>query len=62
MYGRFGSAHHAAKMKEADVREMRRLYKEGKTIDEIHAQFASLGITHSSVEKAIYRLSWKHVE
>ena len=56
-----GSRHHAAKITEADVRAIREERAKGKTIDAIHQQFSELGLTHSSIEKIVYGLSWKHV-
>jgi hypothetical protein len=57
-----GAAHSNAKITEDDVRAMRAARADGKTVDQIHAEFSHLGLTHSSVEKIVYRLAWKHVE
>ena len=57
-----GSAHHAAKVTEDDVRAMRRARSDGKSIDAIRQEYAHLGLSYSSVEKIVYRVSWKHVE
>jgi hypothetical protein len=58
-----GSAHHAAKITEDDVRRMRAAHAGGKSIDDVWSEIARpLGLSRSSTDKIIYRMSWKHVE
>lgn len=62
-YCRVGSAHHAAKITEDDVRKMRASHKGGTSVDNVWLELGRpLGISRSSVEKIVYRLAWKHVE
>lgn len=60
---RVGSAHHAAKITEADVRRLRAARATGMTHDQIfEAHGRALGITHSNMVKIVLGYSWKHVE
>jgi hypothetical protein len=61
MSHRVGSAHHAAKVTEDQVKAIRAAHASGKTIEAIRAQFPDVPLTYSSIEKIVYRLSWKHV-
>lgn len=58
---RVGSAHQAAKIDEATVTRMREARSKGHTIDEIRKEYAP-HVSYSTVEKILYRVSWKHVE
>ncbi len=57
--GLVGSAHPESKLTEADVLEMRRLSKAGKTAIEIAAQF---GVGKSAANYACNGTTWKHVK
>lgn len=60
---RVGSEHHAAKVTEDDVRRMRQAHAAGKPIDDIWVEIGRpLGVGRATVEKIVYRISWKHVE
>lgn len=47
------------KLTEDDVREMRKLHEEGKTLGELVRAF---GLTYASVSAIVKRKSWSHVE
>jgi hypothetical protein len=46
---------------EGQVKAIREAYASGKTIEAIRAMFPECPLTYSSIEKIVYRLSWKHV-
>lgn len=53
-----GERSHFAKLTNAGIAEVRRLYSEGETYSEIARQ---LGIHRSTVTKAVKRITWAHV-
>ncbi len=48
-----------AKLTEDDVREMRKMYEDGKTLPELVRAF---GLTYASISSIVKRKSWSHVE
>lgn len=57
-----GVDHYAAKLTEADVREMRARYAEDKTIACREELAREKGVAVSTVNKVVFRQSWKHVK
>jgi hypothetical protein len=48
----------AAKLRDEDVREIRRLKAEGVPKDRLAATF---GVSHPNIEAIVYRRSWRHL-
>lgn len=53
-----GEANHAARLTEAQVREMRILYAQDKRIAPLVARF---GVSETAVKCVVYRKTWKHL-
>lgn len=56
--GPLGEASKTAKLTEADVRSIRRLFAEGRTYESLAQQF---GVSSATIGCAVQRKSWKHV-
>ena len=57
--GEWGEGHNMAKLKEAEVKEIRRLYSTG-----LWTQFQladSFGVGHSNISAITTRRSWRHI-
>jgi hypothetical protein len=64
MAAKLGEKHHKAKLTEDDVRESRKLYAEGVSIQEIWGSLIEVGvdIAESSLRVAIHGQTWSHVK
>jgi group I intron endonuclease len=55
----FGENHHAAKLKETDVRAIRQLHSDGMRFADLARKF---GVRHSTIGKIVKFERWKHVQ
>ncbi|MFP7414368.1 NUMOD4 domain-containing protein [Priestia filamentosa] len=55
----YGSSRYNSKLNDDSVREIRRLYKEVKSFEEIARMF---GVTRATIKQVIDKKTWKHVD